>query len=652
MNWTDASCQVGWAESTADKACQAHDTEAALIRLRWAARDFCHRRCERGVIQRVIAEAKDDVLSSKRVLQEILNGRKQAEFQVVTAKRAREEQIEQSLRRKRQLEHGTVFPTLPVLIQDEHDLEPKDSAGCFGRARAKPDLQAHRRQQDELRSLMTNHAREWSELLTHTRNERNAMEDALMLLHDDNIRAAQSNFETWLGLISHCGELEALCSGDGARERLKNVTLEKTVSELQMKVDSLQETVAQQQQDWAQQVEDFERRDRLCVQEDVEIRRRAHSAEKALMLTLERVRTLERAATRGKPIQRCLPSAEEVIGLRQELHKSKAAIAALSASLVFQQTRPSTEKIVRHAGYSGRTSGVLTPVAFDHSVLEDKLGQLQVAISPLSPSPLTLRSSVLPFLPFLLPPLYFLFLPAPLSLQSRHTSAFAQSPLKHIILQCAMDVFSPEWKMEAQMRALKHDSRVGGSALDSGGQVLCLGDLELHCDADGRAGRADGEEETIQVDSNNIRATLSVISSRNTGSGLLRLDEPNLSVAVDGCVTLSRSLAVEQADVAHDDAVNRGQTARHYDFSVAPTSLIRLCVCDWPSNSTKAVQGVVKIDVAQVLPVEWDRGATVVHKDWFVIRNAQGDAVRAHEGAALPAELELVLRLEGHVRLA
>ena len=119
---------------------------------------------------------------------------------------------------------------------------------------------------------------------------------------------------------------------------------------------------------------------------------------------------------------------------------------------------------------------------------------------------------------------------------------------------------------------------------------------------------------------------------------------------MDGCVTLSRSVAEEQPDVAPDDAVDRGQTARHYDFNVAPTSLIRLCICDWPSDSTKAVQGVVKIDVAQVLPVEWDRGATVVHKDWFLIRNAQGDAVRAHEGAALPAELELVLRLEAHVR--
>jgi len=48
--------------------------------------------------------------------------------------------------------------------------------------------------------------------------------------------------------------------------------------------------------EWKQQVEDMESRDRLSLQEDIEIRGRAFSAEKALTLTLERLRTLERAA--------------------------------------------------------------------------------------------------------------------------------------------------------------------------------------------------------------------------------------------------------------------------------------------------------------------------------------------------------------------
>ena len=78
--------------------------------------------------------------------------------------------------------------------------------------------------------------------------------------------------------------------------------------------------------------------------------------------------------------------------------------------------------------------------------------------------------------------------------------------------------------------------------------------------------------------------------------------------------------------------------ARQYVFRVSLASVIRLSVCDWTSDSTEAIQGVVKVDVAQVMPVEWDTGATVWHKDWFVIRNAEGDAVRCRAAVeAVPA---------------
>jgi hypothetical protein len=383
-HWTDASCQVGWVESTADKSCQAHDTDAALVRLRWAARSFCQRKSEKGLAHRILTDAKSDERIAANVLHHISSCRQHAEAQVAAAKRAREQYLEHSLQRKRQQEKDAVLPILPVVMDDYSD-EPSRSTGCFRRAPENQDREARRKKKDEQNSLLTDHVREWSQMLSTARRERNDVEEALLSLHASTIRAAQSNLDAVQHLISQCRDLESVCTGDGARERLKNVALESTVFDLKTKVDCLEEIVAQQQHNWAQQVEDLETRDRLCVQEDIEIRHRALSAEKALTLTLERVRTLERAAARRKPAARCQASSDEVARLKQDLHKSRAAIAALSASLAFQQTRPAPGQMQRggaekHAYIS--TKSVLTPVAYDHSVLEDQLSQLQVVLLP------------------------------------------------------------------------------------------------------------------------------------------------------------------------------------------------------------------------------------------------------------------------------
>ena len=183
--------------------------------------------------------------------------------------------------------------------------------------------------------------------------------------------------------------------------------------------------------------------------QDIEIRSRALAAEKALSITLQRLRSLERDAVHAKANARDKDTAEvcgclclclclclrlrlclcvrvharvmllpghacatvnshhcstimrthagahvQVLRLRQDLHKSKATVAALSASLAFQQTRqPGTGGVGQRDAVKARvqpgdgTSGAeeLTPVAFDASVLEQQLGKLQVAMDLFSP---------------------------------------------------------------------------------------------------------------------------------------------------------------------------------------------------------------------------------------------------------------------------
>ena len=383
-HWTDASCQVGWVESTADKSCQAHDTDAALMRLRWAARSFCQRRSEKGLAHRILIDAKSEKSIAANVLHHVSSCRQHAEAQVANAKRAREKYLEHSVQKRLQ-EKEAVLPILPVVIDYAYSDEPGGSTGCFRRA---PDSQDRRearsKKKDEQHSLLTNHAREWSQVLSTARSERNDVEEALLSLHEGTIRAAQSNLDAVQHLMTQCRDLETVSTGDVTRERLKNVALESMVSDLQIKVDCLEEIVAQQQHSWAQQVEDLEARDRLCVQEDIEIRQRALSAEKALTLTMERIRTLERASARRNPAARCRASSDEVARLKQDLHKSRASIAALSASLAFQQTRRSPRGGMQRGGAlrqaHGSKSGLLTPVAYDHSVLEAQLSQLQVVV--------------------------------------------------------------------------------------------------------------------------------------------------------------------------------------------------------------------------------------------------------------------------------
>ena len=208
-----------------------------------------------------------------------------------------------------------------------------------------------------------------------------------------------------------------------------------------------------------------------------------------------------------------------------------------------------------------------------------------------------------------------------------------------------MDVFSPEWKKEVEMRTHSRQTRPGSP---EHGQVLCLDDLETHRGVSKELSKAAASSPKSGSAPNSIRATMSVLASRNGGCGLLHLDGPYLNVAVDGCVVLARSVALEQEDgpecaLAAGDREEGHWATKQYEFSVSQTSVIRLCVCDWTSNSNKAIHGVVEITVAQLLPVNWAAGA-VVQKDWFAIRNVDGETVFACDGEA--AELEILFRLE------
>ena len=83
-----------------------------------------------------------------------------------------------------------------------------------------------------------------------------------------------------------------------------------------------------------------------------------------------------------------------MLRLRQDLHKSKATVAALSASLAFQQghqqgpagvEQRDAVKVRVPTGDGSSETAELTPVAFDASVLEEQLGKLQVAMDLFSP---------------------------------------------------------------------------------------------------------------------------------------------------------------------------------------------------------------------------------------------------------------------------
>ena len=195
---------------------------------------------------------------------------------------------------------------------------------------------------------------------------------------------------------------------------------------------------------------------------------------------------------------------------------------------------------------------------------------------------------------------------------------------------------------------MRNLARKNRPASPGGGQVLCLDDLELHrgVDKDGVTTVAACSTKSGSA-SNSIRATMSVMASRNTGRGLVHLDGPYLNVAVDGCVVLARSVALEKEDGPEFAHGGGGRDEGHpatdqYEFSVSQTSVVRLCVCDWTSNSNKAIHGVVEINVAQLLPVNRAAGA-VVQKDWFAIRDLDGETILACDGAA--AELEILFRL-------
>ena len=75
-------------------------------------------------------------------------------------------------------------------------------------------------------------------------------------MHIRSIEVAQFHLDTWAQITEKCQELEALRCGDGARERMERLALQKRVVELHLKVEQLQEVLTGAQHAWKRQVHD------------------------------------------------------------------------------------------------------------------------------------------------------------------------------------------------------------------------------------------------------------------------------------------------------------------------------------------------------------------------------------------------------------
>ncbi len=635
----DASCQMGWSENVADKSCQAHDLDAALARLRWAARDFSLRKVETSIWHKAKLDLKSDMEIAKRILHQMTAYRAQTEEQVSAATRAKEIFLEKKLRAKRH-DQSTLCPPIPPLIMQwaEHDDKlPRGRKGCFGSAMKGAHAEAQetqRKKMEEHSMLVSRHFTELNQQLDHAKMLQSEAEEELLTVYTQNIDAAQHNLHSLVRMAEEFTPLEMLRSGDSARERLEILTLKRTVDMLQVKVDELQEVLAGTELEWKRQVEELERRDRLSVQEDIETRSRALAAEKALSLAFEQIRQLERMATHSKVAASVQPkqTSDEVLRLREELHKSKATVAALTASTAFFQSRHVSSKLgdggmggmqgaLQNSGVGGGrnaegdgngvhcTAGELTAVSFADSVLEQSIGQLQEA----------------------------------------------------------MDCFSPEWKHELELRAVKRNSApcsdltLHRDALGDGGGWKGLARLDQAAGDQGKScskfsrdiPSASSARDLSLADLMSSRkkqtlthshdttgtlqmlVTMSILSTRNM-EGICVLHEPYMTVEVDGQKIPSQT-------------VEGGVTlleARNYSFCASQTSIICLSLCAWTSDSSKAIRGMVQVAITNVVPTNMGYSSKVLQKDWFALHDTDGALVRTKEGVAA---IEILLSI--HAKL-
>ena len=634
-NWADASCQIGWSASVADKSCQAHDVDAALARIRWAARDFWRRRAAAGALQKLVKDAKHDIGIAAQVLEAVSAQCRRAQEQVAAAQAARQEFLERRLLAERQRDRN--FPELLLPMQPlmpeasgggRKDGAEAKRAGCFGRKKGAGQRADVESKWELHTALLTKHATALMDVLRQALSRSGEAEDELHQVYVRNEEDARRQLSMWERLAGQCQVLEGLRSGESSREQVEDLVAERKVEQLQGKVLELQHELTEASREWQRQVEALEARDRLCVQEDIEIRSRALAAEKALSITLERLRSLEREAAHTKTKARDKYMAE-VLRLRQDLHRSKAAVAALSASLAFQQTRKpmvgvgkndarGAVKVRGPAENVTADAAEITPVAFDSSVLEEQLGHLQVAMDLFSPEwrrELELRRSS--------------------SLRRQFAS---HSPKR------ARDKTDTLGRGTTVHAAVATGLQEGGGdnpqgqahGGDSWAFPLSLVDLEtpplLHANQNGGRGGA-GQ---VYSQARRLWARMQIVGIRHMPGIRLPLQEPFVTVEVDGQKVPSQSTSSEswargvgaqgegwseeplppreREEEMEDGCVISGDgvASRQYVFMVYASSVICVSMCHWTSGTgvaVKSFKGVLQVALSEVRERERERAS-------------------------------------------
>ena len=138
-------------------------------------------------------------------------------------------------------------------------------------------------------------------------------------------------------------------------------------------------------------------------------------------------------------------------------------------------------------------------------------------------------------------------------------------------------------------------------------------------------------------------ATMRILSTRNMQGIRLHLQEPYVTVEIDGQKTASQP--VDKGDDVGGGLTGHGGGVggRQYQFSVMQTSIIRVCVCDWTSDSRKGITGLIQVAVANMVPASLPYGTQILQKDWFAIHDSNGAPLRTKDG--VPA-LEILLNLD------
>ena len=624
-NWADASCQIGWSDSVADKSCQAHDVEAALARIRWAARDCSRRRAAAGALKKVAKDAKHDIGIAEQVLEAVSAQCRRAQEQVAAAQAARQDFLERKLLAERQRERN--FPELLLPMQPpmpeasgggRKDGAEAKRAGCFGGKKGAGQRADIERKWELHTALLTKHATALMDVLRQALSRSGEAEDELHQVYVRNEEDARRQLSMWERMAGQCQVLEGLRNGASSREQVEDLVAERTVEQLQGKVLELQHELTEASREWQRQVEDLEARDRLCVQEDIEIRSRALAAEKALSITLERLRSLEREAAHTKTKARDKYTAE-VLRLRKDLHRSKAAVAALSASLAFQQTcKPmvgvgkndarGAVKVWGPAENPTADAAEITPVAFDSSVLEEQLGQLQVAMDLFSPEwrrELELRRSSN------LRRKFALHSP---KRERDKTDALGRATTMHAAVATG-------WA-EGGRDNPQREARGG----ESWAFPLNLVDLETPPPRANHKGGSGGAGQ-VYSQARRLWARMQIIGIRHMPGIRLPLQEPFVTVEVDGQKVPSQSTSSEswarsvgaqgegwsevplppreREEEMEAGWVTSGEgvAARQYVFMVYASSVICVSMCHWTSGTgvaVKSFKGVLQVVLSEV----------------------------------------------------